>query len=101
MTGPTVGLEPRPRPLARAARDLSWWLGLGSFLVVGGSSFGIITAQQGDAVQGLLGLVPGAVTAVATLLAAFGVVRRGEPQVTPLSDPRDAQLRPLYPSSAA
>lgn len=92
-----VELVERPRPLAEAARDLSWWLGLSSFLVVGGGSFGLITAQQGDALTGLLGAIPGAVAAVLSVLSAFGVVRRGEPAVTPLSDPRDAQLRALVP----
>lgn len=93
-----IELEARPRPLAEAARDISWWLGLFSALVVSGTSFGIITATQGDAVTGLLGLIPGAITAIVTMLSAFGVVRRGEPLVTPLSDPRDDKLRPLLVS---
>jgi hypothetical protein len=88
-------LEDRPRPLVTAAKSLSWWLGLTGALIVSGTSFGLITAQQGDAMTGLLGLIPGAVTGVLSVLSAFGVVRRGEPVVTPLSDPRDALLRPL------
>ena len=95
MSPAPIELIDRPRPLAQAARDLSWWLGVLSFLVVGGGSFGLITAEQGDALTGLLGLVPGAVASLVSVLSAFGVVRRGEPLVTPLTDPRDARLRPL------
>ncbi len=95
MTPRPIELVDRPRPLAEAARNLSWWLGLLGSLVVAGTSFSLITAQQGDAVTGLLGLIPGAITAVLTVLSAFGVVRRGEPLVTPLVDPRDDKLRPL------
>lgn len=96
-----IELEARPRPLAEAARSVSWWLGLLGALAVSGTTFGVITAQQGDAIAGLLGLVPGLVTAVFTALSAFGVVRRGEPLVTPLSDPRDDKLRPLLTAGPA
>lgn len=92
-------LSERPRPLADAASRLSTVLGILGGLVTGLVGFGILTAAQGDAITGLLGLVPGLLTAVFTALGAFGVVRAGEPQVTPLSDPRDDEGRSLRPSA--
>jgi hypothetical protein len=94
---PSSGLEPRPRPLADIAGEISRWTGFAATIVTAATGFGLLTAAQGDATVGLLGLLSGIPAGVFTVLAAFGVVRRGEPVVTPLSDPRDAKLRALVP----
>lgn len=88
-------LESRPRPLADAASTVSKIVGTAGTLVAVTVGWGLLTAVQGDAVVGLLGAVPGVVTLVTSVLSAFGVVRRAEPSVTPVSDPRDDRLRPL------
>lgn len=88
-------LENRPRPLLDAASVTSRVVGTVGTLVAMLVGWGVVSLAQQDAVEGLLGAVPGLVTMVTTLLAAFGVVRRGEPAVTPLSDPRTASGQPL------
>jgi hypothetical protein len=79
-------LDPRPRPL----RTIASWVGLITALVSGLVGSGLLTAGQGDAIGGI-------VTAVLTLLAAFGVALAGERKVTPTFDPRDDAGRPLTP----
>lgn len=91
----TNNLDDRPRPIKDAADKLTRWLGVAGSLVLALVGWGILTAAQGNAVTGLLGAIPGAVNAVTTLLVAFGIVRSSEHRVTPLSDPRDNELRPL------
>lgn len=88
-------LEDRPRPLVEAASLTTKIVGTIGTLVAMLVGWGVVTVAQQDAIEGLLGAVPGLVTLVTTALAAFGVVRRGEPAVTPLSDPRNDDLRPL------
>lgn len=100
MTGPTI-IDERPRPVLDAASQVGRWFGIAGSLVTALVGWGLMTAAQGDAVQSLLGAIPGLVTLVTTLLAVFGVVRRSEPQVTPLSDPRDDDGRSLVPSPLA
>jgi hypothetical protein len=90
-----LSLDERPRPLKDAAARITAVLGFLGTLVGAAAGWGLLTVAQGDAVQGLLGLLAGIVPAVFTALAAFGVVRAGEPQVTPLSDPRDNAGKPL------
>lgn len=99
MAGITQLYPDRPRPLMDAAARLSQVIGILGSLTTGLVGFGILTIVQGDAVTGLLGTLPGVVTAVASVLSAFGVVRAGEPQVTPLSDPRDDAMIPLRPAA--
>lgn len=82
----TLLLDPRPRPL----RTVASWVGLITALVSGLVGSGLLTAGQGDAIGGI-------VTAVLTLLAAFGVALAGERRVTPTVDPRDDAGRPLTP----
>jgi hypothetical protein len=74
----------RPRPLRVAASIVGGLTALVSGLV--GS--GLFTGGQGDAVTGII-------TAVLALLAAFGIAVTVEPKVTPLTDPRDREGRPL------
>lgn len=89
-----MSLDERPRPLKDAASKLSTVLGVLGAVVTALSGW-LLTASQTDALTGLLGAIPGVFTAVVAVLAAFGVVRAGEPQVTPLSDPRDNDGKPL------
>ncbi|PPK63534.1 hypothetical protein V5P93_000411 [Actinokineospora auranticolor] len=77
----------RPRPLRTAARIVG---GI-TALIAGLANSGVITPTQGNAIQGVI-------TAVLILLGSLGIVVLAEPKVTPLSDPRDDQGRPLTPS---
>lgn len=85
---------PRPRPLRNVAIGVG---GLGA-LVIG------LVADCGDlAVE--LGLRPGLadpleriVLGLFAIAVAVGVVKLGESEVTPLSDPRDVEGRPLVPA---
>lgn len=85
----------RPRPIRDAASRLSKLLGVAGAFVTALVGWGVVTATQGDAVTGLLGAIPGIVTAVTTALTAFGIVKQSEPLVTPTSDPRSAAGTPL------
>lgn len=87
----------RPRPLHDAAARMTKLFGIIGTVVTAAAGWGVLTSVQGDALLGLLGVIPGVITLVTTVLAAFGVVREGEPQVTPLADPRDASMNPLVP----
>ncbi|XVV05321.1 hypothetical protein ACQPW3_07995 [Actinosynnema sp. CA-248983] len=80
--------NPRPRPLRTAAS----WIGGLLALISGLVGAGVFTAAQGDAATGLI-------NAALTLLATFGVAFAAERKVTPLSDPRDADDRPLIPGN--
>lgn len=89
----------RPRPLLDAASLTSRIVGTVGTLVTMAVGWGLVTAAQQDAVVGLLGLVPGLVTGITAVVSAFGVVRRAEPRVTPISDPVDDQGRSLRPAA--
>ncbi len=86
-------------PIKTAATELSKVLGVAGALVTALAGWGILTAVQADAVTGLLGAIPGVVTLVTAVLTAFGVVRRAEPLVTPLVDPRNDAGMPLAAAS--
>lgn len=96
MTSP---LETRPRPIRDAFKSVGAAVALLGSVATSLVGWGVLTAAEGDAVSGLLGTLPGVVTAVTVLLAAFGVTRRAEPQVTPMRDPRDHDGTPLVPVS--
>jgi hypothetical protein len=87
----------RPTPLRDAASAVQKGLGMIGALATAAAGYGIITAAQGDAVQGLLGAIPGVVALVSNFLVAFGIVNKAEPQVTPVSDPIDAAGNKLTP----
>lgn len=89
----------RPRPIKTVANELATVLGVAGAFVTALAGWGIVTATQQDAVTGLLGAIPGAVTAITTALTAFGIVRRAEPLVTPMSDPRTDSGAPLMTHS--
>jgi hypothetical protein len=94
-------LNARPRPLKSAATRLARILGVAGSLVTALAGWGLITVLQQDALTGLLGAIPGAVTAVTAVLTAFGVVRRAEPLVTPISSPQNNAGQDLVPASVA
>lgn len=92
-------IESRPRPIKAAADELKTWLSFATLLVggLGGAGVNLITDEQASAVTAILAGIPGAFGSVMVLLAAFGIVRRSEPLVTPLEDPRGASGERLYP----
>lgn len=103
MTAP-IDPRNRPRPLAEAADEVNStrgaWMTLVTFLVSGGM-FG---AGSGQFWTVILGLVPAVLSLIATALATSGVVKLGEPKVTPVSDPAkviDGTLVPLVPQLPA
>lgn len=77
----------RPRPVRDAFATVGSAVALLGSVVTALAGWGIVTAVEGDALTGLLGAVPAAVTAVTAVMVAFGVVHRAEPQVTPVQDP--------------
>lgn len=94
-----LGINDRPRPIKDAADELKKWLGLATLLVggLGGAGVNLLTDDQANALTATLAAIPGVVGAVTVLLAAFGIVKRSEPLVTPLEDPRTAEGEKLYP----
>jgi hypothetical protein len=82
--------ENRPRPLADAGSRLTKTLGtLGALVTaLAGAGIALLTAEQADALTAILGAIPGVVGLVATALTVFGVVKKAEPQVTPVVDPK-------------
>lgn len=87
----------RPRPIKTAADELKTWLGFVTLIVGGAAGAGInlLTDEQANALTALLAGIPGIVGAVTVVLTAFGIVRRSEPLVTPMIDPRDSSGAPL------
>ncbi|WP_199444445.1 hypothetical protein [Umezawaea beigongshangensis] len=92
-----LDLSTRPRPLVAAARGLGGAITALGSIVAALVGWGVVTAAQGDAITGLLGVLPAVVTAVTAVLVATGIVRQAEPRVTPLVDPRDDTGVPLVP----
>lgn len=93
-------LEPRPiregeppRMSRYPLRIAGSIVGAGTAVVSGLVGSGLFTADQGNAVTGII-------TGVITLLATFGVVVSTEKKVTPLVDPRTQDGDPLVPASA-
>jgi hypothetical protein len=78
----------RPRPLLAKLKSVGGALSALAGLVAWAASAGLLTVQQSAAPTAVLALVPGVITAVGALLASFGVVKSGEPLVTPVSDPK-------------
>lgn len=85
-------------PLAAAARTAATvWTAVGG-VVTGLAGVGIITADQNTALQTLLVAVTAVVGGATSALAAFGVKRKVEPLVTPISDPRNNAGEELAPA---
>ena len=92
MTAPGQELqwswENRPTPLRAVAAKVVAVVGVLGSVVTSLVGWGLWSAEQGSAASGLLGTVPGLLTAVTVVAVAFGFVKRGEDVVTPLADPR-------------
>lgn len=101
-TGADAGtdISSRPRPLKAEATQLVKLLGVSGSLALALVGWGVLTQVQGDAVVGLLGAIPGVVNAITTVLTAFGLVRRVEPLITPISSPRNNAGQDLVPASS-
>lgn len=84
MSAPAQSPE---RPIKEAFRSVGSTLALLGSVVTGLVGWGVLTGVEGDAITGLLGVIPGVVTAVTVLGTAFGVLRKAEPQTTPTADP--------------
>lgn len=83
-------VPPRPRPILAAATQLKNWISVVSSIVAAlGASGALMSAEQVTATQGVLTALLVLIPAVSTVLTAFGIVRRSEPLVTPMQDPRD------------
>jgi hypothetical protein len=97
MTAPLLN---RPAPITEAFKSVGTAIAFIGSVVTALVGWGVFTAAQGDATTGLLGLIPGAVTAVTQVLTAFGVAKRAAAETTPVSDPAtvvNGQLVQLIP----
>lgn len=95
MTNPN-----RPTPIRDAASSVQKGLGMIGALATAAAGYGILAAAQNDAIQGLLGAIPGLVALVSNFLTAFGIVRQAEPKVTPIASPQDNAGNALTPDTA-
>lgn len=98
MTSSTP-LRNRPVPIRDAFRSVGSTVALLGSVATSAVGYGVLTMVQGDALVALLGAIPGVVTLATALLAAFGVVKVAEPQVTPISDPAVVVEGTLVPLS--
>jgi hypothetical protein len=94
MSGP-IDIRERPRPILEAFKSVGSAVALIGSIVTSLVGWGVLSATQGDAVNGLLGAIPGVIALVTALLSAFGVVKSAEPKVTPIEDPRNNAGQPL------
>lgn len=85
----TLDIRSRPRPILEAFKSVGSAVALIGSIVTSLVGWGVLSATQGDAVNGLLGAIPGVVALATSLLAAFGVVKSSEGKVTPVEDPRN------------
>jgi hypothetical protein len=88
----------RPRPLMTVADRVATITGLAGTLATAGVGFGLFSWATGNAITGLLGLVPGVAAGIAAVIAAYRTAAHGERLVTPSSDPQDGdgnRLRPV------
>lgn len=84
-----VPVEPRqrPRPLSLAVEDVTGTRGSAMAFVTTLVSGGVISMASGQLWMMALGLLPGLLALLSVILGGQGVVKLGEPQVTPISDP--------------
>lgn len=98
-----IDINDRPRPIKLAAKDLAVWIG--GMVALLSTTAGLVpewfTQERVDALTALLNAVPGIIGLVGVVLTAFGIVRRSEPVVTPLVDPKDGDGWPLVVDPAA
>lgn len=97
MTAPLLN---RPSPITDAFKSVGSAIAFVGSVVTALVGWGVLTAAQGDATTGLLGLIPGVVTALTQVLTAYGVTKRAAAETTPVSDPAvvvNGQLVQLVP----
>ncbi|ANZ35520.1 hypothetical protein BBK82_04930 [Lentzea guizhouensis] len=94
----TIDINGRPRPILEQVKTVGSAVALAASVVTSLVGWGVFTAAQGDALTGLLGAIPGAVTLVGAVVTAFRVARAAEPFVTPVEDPRDDKGQALVPA---
>lgn len=94
----TIDISARPRPILEAFKSVGSAVAFIGSVATSLVGWGVLSAAQGDAVNGLLGAIPGLVALATSLLAAFGVVRKAEPKVTPVESPRDDSGNELKPA---
>ncbi|PRY35338.1 hypothetical protein [Umezawaea tangerina] len=90
----------RPRPILDKFRTVGGAVAFLGTLVSAGATYGVLDAAEASATNAVLVAIPGAVTLVTSLLAAFGVVKTSEPLVTPVSSPQDNFGAPLTPAGS-
>lgn len=95
----SLNIDDRPRPILDAFRSVASTVALAGSVATSLVGWGVLTLAQGDAVSALLGAIPGAVALVTSLLAAFRVVAKAEPLVTPTADPRTDDGIALIPAA--
>lgn len=77
-------------PIRTAATEIRNWVAvLSAFVTAAGTGGLLLTSDQVTALQGVIAAVVPLVSAVLVVLTAFGIVKRSEPLVTPMIDPRD------------
>lgn len=101
--------ENRPNPLGSAAKTVAAVWAIAGGIVSALVAFGVLSAEQGQALDQLGQAAPGALVVAGTLIAgiapllasigaAFHVAAKAKPDVTPVADPRDNFGRPLLVS---
>lgn len=80
-------LNNRPTPLRDAFKSVGSAVSFIGAVVVTLVSYGLLSDEQGTALGLLVNAVPGVITLVVGVLASFGVARKAEALVTPVSDP--------------
>ncbi|TDQ01232.1 hypothetical protein [Labedaea rhizosphaerae] len=92
-------LDSRPRPILEAIRSGAWVSVLGAALTAA-VTFGLLNAEQVTALNNLVAAAATLITAVTAVLHGLHILRAAEPEVTPMSDPRDTDGRPLIPAES-
>lgn len=89
----------RPQPLQSIANDVSvtagLWMGIATTLVTAG----LISINTSNLITALFGVIPGALAAFGTVLAARHVAKAGALVVTPVLDPRNNAGQRLVPET--
>lgn len=97
LTGTLPSAADRPRPLMTVADRVATLVGISGTLVTAAVGFGVFSYATGNAVTGLLGLIPGVIAGIAAVYATYHTAAVGEPLVTPNSDPRTEHGLQLVP----
>jgi hypothetical protein len=91
---------PRPEPLKDLVAAVSATNGAVMGILTALVSGGLITIHTSNILNGLYGLIPGALAVLATILGAHALATVGREEVTPLSDPRNNAGQHLFPAPA-